>query len=243
MIGVEEVTKAFKTTVAVNQLSFSIGKGEVVGLLGENGAGKTTTLRLIAAVMKPTSGRISVAGFDTVKQAREVKKRVGILFGEETGLYDRLTARENIAYFAQLYGLSELETEQRITRLADIFDMHDYLDRRVGGFSKGMCQKVAIARSIIHDPDVILFDEPTSGLDIIAANDMRGLIRHFSEQGKTVVFSSHIMSEVQKLCQRVLILHKGTLRFDGTLEALYTAHGHDDLDRIFLAEVGRDRHV
>ncbi|EGL83081.1 ABC transporter related protein [Caldalkalibacillus thermarum TA2.A1] len=243
MIRVEELTKAFRTTVAIKHLSFSIGKGEVVGLLGENGAGKTTTLRLIASVLKPTSGRIEVAGFDTVRQAREVKKRVGILFGGETGLYDRLTARENIAYFARLYELPEEETEQRITRLADIFDMYDFLDRPVGGVSKGMRQRVAIARSIVHDPEIILFDEPTSGLDIIAANDMRGLIRHFSEQGKTVVFSSHIMSEVQKLCQRVLILHRGELRFDGTLEALYAAYGHDDLDRIFLAEIGRERHV
>lgn len=238
MIQVQQVKKQFKNVTGVDSLSFNIKKGEVVGLLGENGAGKTTTLRMLASVMLPTEGTITVAGYDTKKNPQEVKRRIGILFGGETGLYDRLTARENIAYFASLYQLEEEEANQYIEHLADIFDMKDYLDRRVSGFSKGMRQKVAIARSIIHNPDVILFDEPTSGLDIIAANEMRVLIERFTKEGKTVIFSSHIMGEVQKLCERVLILHKGKLRYDGYLQSLYERYGHEDLDQIFMQEVG-----
>jgi sodium transport system ATP-binding protein len=241
MIEVKQVFKTFGDFTAVNGLSFAVGRGEVVGMLGENGAGKTTTLRMIATVLKPTRGEIVVDGMNTVQQAAEVRKRIGILFGGETGLYDRLTARENIAYFGRLYGLERREIEKRTKELAERFGMTGYLDKRVGGFSKGMKQKTAIARALVHDPSVVLFDEPTSGLDITSANVIRQLIREFQEEGRTVIFSSHIMSEVERLCDRVVILHRGTLKYNGTLDALYEQSGSRDLDRIFMEMVGEER--
>ncbi|ARU61031.1 ABC transporter ATP-binding protein [Tumebacillus avium] len=238
MIEVHGVTKTFGDFTAVKGLTFSAGQGEVVGMLGENGAGKTTTLRMISTVLKPTQGSITVGGMDAVRQAEEVRKKVGILFGGETGLYDRLTARENIRYFGKLYGLEQQVIAARTESLAKRFDMTRYLDKRVGGFSKGMKQKVAIARSLIHDPSVVLFDEPTSGLDITSANVIRQLLGEFKQEGRTVIFSSHIMSEVERLCDRVVILHRGELQYNGTLDALYEQSGSNDLDRIFMEMVG-----
>lgn len=238
MIEVHGVTKTFGDFTAVKGLTFSAGQGEVVGMLGENGAGKTTTLRMISTVLKPTQGSITVGGMDAVRQAEEVRKKVGILFGGETGLYDRLTARENIRYFGKLYGLEQQVIEARTENLAKRFDMTRYLDKRVAGFSKGMKQKVAIARSLIHDPSVVLFDEPTSGLDITSANVIRQLLSEFKQEGRTVIFSSHIMSEVERLCDRVVILHRGELQYNGTLDALYEQSGSNDLDHIFMGMVG-----
>ncbi|PWK04965.1 ATP-binding cassette domain-containing protein [Tumebacillus permanentifrigoris] len=238
MILVERVTKKFKKIPAVSDLSLEVGQGEVVGLLGENGAGKTTTLRMISTVLSPTEGRIVVDGMDTLQRPEEVRKRIGILFGGETGLYEKLTARDNIAYFGRLYGLEERTIRERTEELAKRFDMAGFLDRKVGGFSKGMRQKVAIARSVVHDPAVILFDEPTSGLDITSANMFRRLVQEFKAEGKTILFSSHIMSEVERLCDRAVILHRGELQYNGTLEALFATHGSRDLDEIFMNIVG-----
>lgn len=238
MILVQSVSKKFKDFHAVKDVSFEVGQGEVLGLLGENGAGKTTTLRMISTVLKPTSGSIEVAGKNAVQDAEAVRRRIGILFGGETGLYDRLTARENITYFAQLYGLTAQEIKHRTDTLAERFGMTQYIDKRVGGFSKGMKQKAAIARSLIHNPEIILFDEPTSGLDITSANVIRQLIQDFKGEGKTVIFSSHIMSEVERLCDRVVIMHKGQLQYNGTLSALYQQYESNDLDLIFSRLVG-----
>lgn len=197
MIEIKNVTKRFQdkkvSVTALNHVSFKVGEGEVVGLLGENGAGKTTLLRSIATLHTPTEGTISVGGYDTIKQPDQIKKRMGVLFGGETGLYDRLTTRENLEFFARLYNLSKHETKVRIDELTKMFGMRDYLDRKVDGFSKGMRQKVAIARTIIHNPDIILFDEPTTGLDITASNVFRQLVQELKQQGKTIIFSSHIM--------------------------------------------------
>lgn len=238
MILLEGVTKKFKDVSAISNLSMEVRQGEVVGLLGENGAGKTTTLRMISTVLTPTSGRILVDGLDTVQHPEEVRRRVGILFGGETGLYEKLTARENIAYFGRLYGLEERTIRTRTDELAERFDMTGFLDRKVGGFSKGMRQKVAIARSVVHDPVVVLLDEPTSGLDITSANMFRRLVQEFRAEGKTILFSSHIMSEVERLCDRAMILHRGQMQYSGTLEELFAAQGSRDLDEIFMKIVG-----
>jgi ABC-type Na+ transport system, ATPase component len=238
LIVLRSVTKTFNGFTAVENLSFAVGRGEVVGLLGENGAGKTTVPRMIATVLRPTSGSIEIDGLDAIRHAQAVRKRIGILFGGETGLYDRLTARENIAYFGRLYGLPPATLAERIEALAERFGMRAFLDKRVGGFSKGMKQKIAIARSLVHDPDILLLDEPTTGLDVTSANEMRRLIERFRKEGKTVMFSSHIMSEVQRLCDRVLILHKGVLRYNGRVEALYAQHRTNDLDQIMMNIVG-----
>jgi sodium transport system ATP-binding protein len=243
MISINEVTKRFqdkKTFItAVKHVSFTVQKGQVVGLLGENGAGKTTLLRTIATLLTPTDGSVTVAGFDTQKNPGEVKKRIGVLFGGETGLYDRLTARENLEYFASLYGLSKHETKVRIDELARMFGMRDYLNRKVGGFSKGMRQKVAIARTLIHNPDIILFDEPTTGLDITSSNVFRQLVHQLKREGKTIIFSSHIMEEVSMLCDSVAMMHKGELVYHGDIEELYQSEGSQDLNYIFMSKLVR----
>ena len=243
MIEIKKVTKQFqdkkKYITALKERDLLVREGEVVGLLGENGAGKTTLLRAIATLNEPSSGSITVAGYSTTKQPNEVKKRIGVLFGSETGLYDRLTAKENLEYFASLYGLGKHETKVRIDHLSKMFGMRDYLDRKVSGFSKGMRQKVAIARTLLHDPDVILFDEPTTGLDITSSNVFRQLVHQLKREGKTIIFSSHIVEEVTMLCDKVAMIHKGEIIFDGTLEALYEQEQNHDLNYIFMSKLVR----
>ena len=243
MIQINEVTKQFKDkqkyVTALKHVTFEVKKGEVVGLLGENGAGKTTLLRTIATLLTPTEGNVLVGVYDTVKNPNDIKKRMGVLFGGETGLYDRLTARENLEYFATLYGLGKHQTKVRIEDLAKMFGMKDYLDRKVGGFSKGMRQKVAIARTLIHNPDIILFDEPTTGLDITSSNVFRQLVHQLKREGKTIVFSSHIMEEISMLCDSVAMMHKGELVYHGNLEDLYQLEGTDDLNYIFMSKLVR----
>ncbi|MCT2344321.1 ABC transporter ATP-binding protein [Niallia taxi] len=249
MITVQKVSKTFKDkktyVAALKHVSFHIKKGETVGLLGENGAGKTTLLRSIATLLQPTEGIITVSGFDTKTNPNEIKQKIGVLFGGETGLYDRLSARENLEYFARLYGLSKHETRVRIDELARMFGMRDYLDRKVGNFSKGMRQKVAIARTLIHNPEIILFDEPTTGLDITSSNVFRQLVHQLKQDGKTIIFSSHIMEEVSLLCDSVAMMHKGELVHHGSLENLYKAEGSNDLNYIFMSRLvrGGNAHV
>lgn len=243
MIEIQEVTKRFKDkktiVTALNNVSFTIEKGEIVGLLGENGAGKTTLLRIIATLLQPTEGHVKVAGFDTVRNPNEIKQKIGVLFGGETGLYDRLTARENLEYSAGLYGLSKHETKARIDELGKMFSMSVYLDRKVGGFSKGMRQKVAIARTLIHNPEIILFDEPTTGLDITSSYVFRQLIHQLKQEKKTILFSSHIMEEVAMLCDSVAMIHKGELIYHGNLEHLYEVEDTNDLNEIFMSKLGK----
>ncbi|MBC1963685.1 ATP-binding cassette domain-containing protein [Listeria welshimeri] len=243
MIDVVNVTKKFqdrkKSTTAVDHISFHVGKGRIVGLVGENGAGKTTILRSIATLVSQDEGTISVAGYDTLKQAEEVKNHIGVLFGGETGLYDRLTARENLLYFGGLYGLPKHTLKNRIDDLSQRFGMRKELDRTVGGFSRGMRQKVAIARAVIHDPEVILFDEPTTGLDITSANVFRDFTRQLQKEGKTIIFSSHIMDEVRSLSDDLILMHQGQLLYSGTAEALYEKEGTDDLNYIFMSNIVR----
>ncbi|MBC1609872.1 ATP-binding cassette domain-containing protein [Listeria welshimeri] len=243
MIDVVNVTKKFqdrkKSTTAVDHVSFHVGKGRIVGLVGENGAGKTTILRSIATLVSQDEGTISVAGYDTLKQAEEVKNHIGVLFGGETGLYDRLTARENLLYFGGLYGLPKHTLKNRIDDLSQRFGMRKELDRTVGGFSRGMRQKVAIARAVIHDPEVILFDEPTTGLDITSANVFRDFTHQLQKEGKTIIFSSHIMDEVRSLSDDLILMHQGQLLYSGTAEALYEKEGTDDLNYIFMSNIVR----
>ncbi|MDH8711783.1 ATP-binding cassette domain-containing protein [Bacillus altitudinis] len=228
-----------KVVKAMKHMTFSVKEGEVVGILGENGAGKTTLLRAVATLLEPTHGSVTVAGFDTVKEATEVKKRIGVLFGGETGLYDRLTARENLEYFGKLYGLDQHEIKARIEDLAKRFGMRQYMDRKVKGFSRGMKQKVAIARTLIHDPDIILFDEPTTGLDITSSNIFREFIHQLKQQNKTILFSSHIMEEVSLLCDSVMMIHQGELVYKGTLPELYAQEQSEDLNYIFMSKLAR----
>jgi len=243
IIEVKEVSKTFESrkerVAAIKPTSFTIRKGEIVGLIGENGAGKTTLLRMICTLLTPCNGAISINGLDTNRDAMKIKSKIGVLFGGETGLYDRLTPRENLTYFSSLYGLSHHETKSRIDKLAVQFGIKEYLDRKVQGFSRGMRQKVSIARALVHDPDIILFDEPTTGLDITAANMFRQVIHQMRREGKTIIFSSHIMEEVTLLCSSVMMLHKGELVYQGTLEQLYEEEQSNDLNYIFMSRLVR----
>lgn len=238
VLKVEHLTKKFGDFTAVNDITFEVQKGEIFGLLGENGAGKTTTLRMLATMLKPTSGTAEMTGYDVNREPEKVRASIGILFGGETGLYDRLTAAENIAYFAELSDMDDKEIKTRIQHLAKVFGMGEYLDRRAGKFSKGMKQKVAFARAIVHDPDIMLFDEPTSGLDVSAIREVHDFIRSCKEAGKTIVFSSHTMSEVEKLCDRIGIIHKGNMIFAGTPDELRKKYDDSSLEDIFIRLVG-----
>jgi len=237
LIEVHQVSKRFGAFTALQDVSFRVEAGEVYGLLGENGAGKTTLMRLMATILRPTQGEIEIAGFSVTREPEAVRRRIGILFGGDVGLYSRLTARENIAYFGSLYGLEKTQIAAQIERLSRMFEMEPFLDRRVGSFSRGMRQKVAIARTLVHDPAVILLDEPTTGLDVSAANLFRRMIRMLQEEGKTILFSSHNMSEIDKLCRRIAVMHQGRLLFAGSVDALRQKYGVHDLDELFMTVV------
>lgn len=241
MVEVINLTKQFKNVKAVDHINFSVKKGEILGLLGENGAGKTTTLRMLATMLKPTDGDCIVSGYSIKKDADKVRGEIGILFGGEVGLYDRLTARENIMYFAELNGMNEAKAKDSVEYLTRMLHMEEFIDRKVGKFSRGMKQKVAIARSIVHKPSVMLFDEPTIGLDVSASKIVQDFILKCKEEDKAIVFSSHSMIEVEKLCDRIVIIHKGKLIEEGTIEALKLKYNNDDMESIFMNLVG-DNH-
>ncbi|HHV30595.1 MAG TPA: ATP-binding cassette domain-containing protein [Clostridium sp.] len=238
MIKIHCLSKHFGNIAAVCGISFEVKKGEVFGLLGENGAGKTTTLRMLATMLRPTSGTATMAGWDIAKEPQKVRSSIGILFGGETGLYDRLTCEENIAYFGELNDMSRAQIKERIKELAKVFNMEEYLTRRAGKLSKGMKQKVAFARAIVHDPKIMLLDEPTSGLDVSAIRDVHEFIASCRKEGKTVIFSSHSMSEVEKLCDRVGIIHKGNLVEVGNIDEIKSRYGNQSLEDIFIKLVG-----
>lgn len=222
-----------KKAVAVENISFRCEPGRVFSLLGPNGAGKTTTLRMISTIFKPTSGSIHIAGVDAVAHPTEARRKIGFLTGS-TGLYARLTPNEVIRYFADLYSVPREEFEARKEQLYTLLDMHDFQNKRVGKLSTGMKQKVSICRTMIHDPEVVVFDEPTSGLDVITAENIIQLIRNCREEGKTVIFSSHIMSEVDLLCDDLAIVHKGKLLYNGTMNDFKTGMQAENLTAEFI---------
>lgn len=238
MIDIRNISKQFGNIRAVDDLSFKVDKGEIFGLLGENGAGKTTMLRMLATMLVPNSGTALMEGLDITKEPEKVRAHIGILFGGESGLYDRLTAAENIIYFGELNDMDRNTIKARIKELTSIFGMGEYIGRKAGKLSKGMKQKVAFARSIIHNPDIMLFDEPTSGLDVSAIREVHDFILNCKTEGKTIVFSSHTMSEVEKLCDRIGILHKGKLMDVGTIDELKEKYALTSLEEVFVRLVG-----
>ena len=238
MLQVNNLTKKFKDKIAVNNISFNVSPGEIVGLLGENGAGKTTTLRMISTMLKISDGEVIVNEYNAAKEPEKVRSEVGILFGGDVGLYERLTGRENIKYFADLYGIKIDEANKKIDELAKSFQMEDYINKPVGKYSRGMKQKISIARSIIHTPSVMLFDEPTTGLDVSASRVVQDFILKCKEEGKTILFSSHSMKEVEKLCDRVVIINKGTLLENCTIPELKEKYNNNDLEEVFLSLIG-----
>jgi sodium transport system ATP-binding protein len=220
------------STEAVRDLSFSCHAGQIFGLLGPNGAGKTTTLRMLSTVLTPSKGTAILDGFDVCAEPSQVRKSIGFLSGN-TGLYPRLTPREVLRYFGRLYGQEPDHVEQRIAELAELFAMVDYLDKRCDTLSSGMKQKVNVARTVMHDPRILILDEPTVGLDILASRTIIDFVRHYREIGRCVIFSTHIMGEVSRLCDRLAIIHKGRVQFDGSPQELREQTG-SDLEEGFL---------
>jgi sodium transport system ATP-binding protein len=242
MIHVDRLTKTFHDANrgevhAVDHVSFDARAGEVFGLLGPNGAGKTTTLRILCTVLKPTVGSATVAGFDVAKQADQVRHHIGFL-SANTGVYERMTAWEMVAYYGRLHGLAGDRLRGRIDELFGQLKMNDFRNVMGGKLSTGMKQKVSIARALVHDPPVLIFDEPTAGLDILVQRVVLRQIAALRDAGKCVVFSSHNMHEVEKLCDRVAIMHRGSILASGTLGELRAKHRQDDLEELFFQLVG-----
>jgi sodium transport system ATP-binding protein len=223
---------------AVTDVSFECRPGEIFGLLGPNGAGKTTTLRILSTVLKPTAGRALVAGYDVVTEPEKVRASIGYM-SASTGIYDRMTAWELVEYFGRLYGMREEALRSRMETIFDWLKMNDFRDVLGSKMSTGMKQKASIARTIVHDPPVLIFDEPTSGLDVLVARAVLQNIIELRERGKTIVFSTHSMSEVEKLCSRVAIIYKGRLQAEGTPKGLLEAFNQPDLEELFFFLVAR----
>jgi len=242
VIAVEQIHKRFGAVVAVDDLSFVAESGTVTAILGANGAGKTTTLRIITAVFPPDRGRVTVDGADTVKDAMTARSRIGLL-SDNRGLYARLTARENIRYFGELHGLGGARLDARVDTLAGLLSMGDIIDRRVEGFSLGQRLKVAIARALVHDPPNVLLDEPTAGLDVMTTRAMRDVILRLREEGKCVLLSTHVMQEVARLADRVVVIARGKLRVSATPDELRARTGCDNLEDAFVSALGTDEGV
>ena len=218
---------------AVDGVSFESRAGEILGLLGANGAGKTTTLRMLSTILRPTSGSATIMGHDVATEPEAVRRNLGFC-SATTALYPRLTARETLEFFARINGLPQDKARQRSESLIQRFGIGDYADTRVEKLSQGMKQKVSIARTVAHDPPVLIFDEPTVGLDVLNAIEARKLIAEFRAEGKTIFFSTHIMSEAEQLCDRIAIIHRGKVLACDTLENLRQATGKFYLEHIFV---------
>jgi len=221
---------------AVENVSFTCKPGQIYGLLGANGAGKTTTLRMLATILEPTDGTAIICGYDVVDSPEKVRANVGFL-STATALYPRLTAQELVEYFGRLNGLDEATLKKRVDDIFNRLDMNGFRDRRCDKLSTGMKQKTSIARTLVHDPPVMIFDEPTLGLDIMTARSIIDFIRECRQRGKTVIFSTHIMTEVEKLCDVIGIIQSGKLLTEGSLAELREKHGEQDLEEIFVKVV------
>ncbi len=241
MIEVRDLSKWFRGTggervAAVDAVRFSVHPGEVFGLLGPNGAGKTTTLRMLCTVLKPSDGTATVAGYDVVTQPGEVRRHVGFL-SANTGVYDRMTAWELVEYYGRLHQVPPDELRQRMDDLFATLQMTEFKDVRGGKLSTGMKQKVSIARAMVNDPPVLIFDEPTAGLDVLVQRAVLDNIKRLRGRGKTIIFSTHIMREVEKLCDRVAVMAKGKIVVCGTLNELREMYKQDDLEELFFSLV------
>ena len=243
MIVAENLHKQFKTrtgtVAAVTNVSFAAADGQITGLLGPNGAGKTTSLRMLYTLMTPDQGRVIVDGIEAAVDPMAVRRQLGVL-PDARGIYKRLTARENIAYFGRLHGMSDGAIEQRIGVLARALDMNDILDRQAEGFSQGQRTKTAIARALVHDPRNVILDEPTNGLDVMTTRGLRGFLQELRQEGRCVIFSSHIMQEVAALCDHIVVIAKGTVGAAGSADALRAQTGHSNLEDAFVSVIGSE---
>ena len=242
MIDVQQLSKRFvqgrgkkaRTVQAVDGVSFKAADGCITGLLGPNGAGKTTTLRLLAALLVPDAGQLHVDGIDVQREPQAALARMGLL-SDARGLYPRLTARENIVYYGRLHGMSDAAASQRADALAHLLDMTPLLARRTEGFSQGERMKTALARALVHNPPNIVLDEPTNGLDVLATRALRDALRRLrDDEGKCIVFSTHIMQEVERLCDHVIVVSHGRTVAEGTVASLNALCGESDFEESFV---------
>jgi sodium transport system ATP-binding protein len=244
MIRVEGLTKVFPNPdgsekIAVDHVSFELAAGEIYGLLGPNGAGKTTTLRMVSGLLRPTAGRVLINDEDVTENPDAVKRQIGYLTSN-TGLYMRLTVRELLDYFATLYGLSRSAARSRIDALVDFLDMHEFHKLRCGALSTGQKQRVSIARALIADPPILIMDEPTLGLDVLSNRIILDLIDSQARAQKAILLSTHALDEIERMCRRIGLIHRGRLIAEGTLESLRAKTGRDRLSDIFLQLVGEN---
>jgi len=239
MIEVTDLHKSFGAVKAVDGVSFVARDGEITGLLGPNGAGKTTTLRMLYTLMNPDAGSVRVDGIDAATDPLAVRRRLGVL-PDARGLYKRLTCRENIAYFGRLHGLDEATIRARSAAAIAALDMADIADRRTEGFSQGQRVKTAIARALVHDPRNVILDEPTNGLDVMATRAMRAFMRKLKDEGRCVLFSSHIMQEVGALCDRIVVIARGKVVADESPAQLLAQTGKASLEDAFVEIIGSE---
>jgi sodium transport system ATP-binding protein len=239
MIEVKDLHKHFGTVKAVDGVSFTARDGEITGLLGPNGAGKTTTLRMLYTLMSPDQGQVLIDGIDVARDAQAVRRQLGVL-PDARGLYKRLTARENIDYFARLQGMDQVLIRKRREQLIETLEMTDIADRRTEGFSQGQRVKTAIARALVHDPKNVILDEPTNGLDVMATRSLRQFMRRLKDEGRCVLFSSHIMQEVAALCDRIVVIAHGRVVADETPDALRAQTGESNLEDAFVKIIGSE---
>jgi sodium transport system ATP-binding protein len=240
VIEVHELTKRFKKLVAVDSVSFTCHNGEVFGLLGPNGAGKTTLLRLLSTVLEPTSGTALVDGFDVHEESDQVRACVGLLV-ENAGLFTHFTPREHLRFYGLLHGLTGNHLEERVNAVLEMLEMTDFADRRAEGFSAGMRRRVVLGQALIHVPRNVILDEPTAGLDVMSTRNVRTLIARFRDEGRCILISTHLMSEAQRLCDRVGIIHKGRLQAVGTPDDLIAQTDATDLEEAFVRIAGEER--
>jgi len=239
MIEVQGLSKSFGKVQAVKDVSFSAHDGQITGLLGPNGAGKSTTLRMLYTLLKPDLGSAQIDGFDVRQNPIEVQKRIGVL-ADARGLYPRLTSRENIRYYGRLHGMEAKVLEKQIDSLVTLLDMQSIADRKTEGFSTGEKLKVAIARTLVHNPQNVLLDEPTNGLDVMSTRAMRQFILRLRDEGKCVVFTSHIMQEVAALCDQIVIISQGSVSANGSPDDLRKQTGKENLEDAFVAAIGSE---
>jgi sodium transport system ATP-binding protein len=237
VIEIRDLRKAFGAVQAVDGVTFSAEDGRVTGLLGPNGAGKTTTLRILYGLIAADAGIASVDGVDSTRDPDGVRRRLGVL-PDDRGLYPRLTAREHMRYFGGLHGLGGQDLERRIDELIDVLDMGTIANRPTAGFSQGERVKVAIGRALVHGPSHVVLDEPTNGLDVMAARAMRELIGRLRDEGKCVLFSSHVMQEVAALCDHIVVIAAGRVVAEGTPDELIESTGSKSLEDAFIVAVG-----
>jgi len=236
MIKVEGIKKSFGKVRAVRGVSFDAPDGKITGLLGPNGAGKSTTLRVLYTVLKPDEGRATIDGADVVTDSLAARGRIGAL-PHGAGLYPHLTARENIAYFARLCGLDKGEIDDRVEQIVSLLEIGDFAERRTKGFSQGQRTKVSLARALVHDPQNVILDEPSNGLDVMATRSLRELILKLKDDGRCVLFSSHVMQEVAALCDDICIVANGKVAIDDSIDGIREQTGCDDIEDAFVKAI------